>query len=244
MAQAAKHLYEFGPFRIDPSEGLLLRDEQPIPLAPKAFEALLLLVESSGHLIEKGVLMQKLWPDSFVEEANLSKYIFTLRQALSDGEDGQKYIETVPKRGYRFVASVQKLAAESVEQAPAEMLSCEGEEAKTVTSTTRWRIALVSAALAATAMVLLVWLDPGEWRARLFGGPARPVRTIAVLPLQNLSGDTAQDYLADGMTEALTTDLARMESLQVISRTSAIQYKAAKKSLPVIARELNADAVV
>ena len=244
MAQAAKHLYEFGPFRIDPSEGLLLRDEQPIPLAPKAFEALLLLVESSGHLIEKGVLMQKLWPDSFVEEANLSKYIFTLRQALSDGEDGQKYIETVPKRGYRFVASVQKLAAESVEQAPAEMLSCEGEEAKTVTSTTRWRIALVSAVLAATAMVLLVWLDPGEWRARLFGGPARPVRTIAVLPLQNLSGDTAQDYLADGMTEALTTDLARMESLQVISRTSAVQYKAAKKSLPVIARELNADAVV
>jgi len=99
MAQAAKHLYEFGPFRIDPSEGLLLRDEQPIPLAPKAFEALLLLVESSGHLIEKGVLMQKLWPDSFVEEANLSKYIFTLRQALSDGEDGQKYIKTVPKRG-------------------------------------------------------------------------------------------------------------------------------------------------
>ncbi len=244
MVQAAKHLYEFGPFRIDPSEGLLLRDDQPIPLAPKAFEALLLLVESSGHLIEKEVLMQKLWPDSFVEEANVSKYIFTLRQALSDGEDGQKYIETVPKRGYRFVAPVQKLAAESVEQAPAEMPSREGEEAKTVTSTTRWRIALVAAVLAATAVVLLVWLDPGERRARLFGGPARPVRTIAVLPLQNLSGDTAQDYLADGMTEALTTDLARMESLQVISRTSAIQYKAAKKSLPVIARELNADAVV
>jgi len=244
MAQAAKHLYEFGPFRMDPSEGLLLRDDQPIPLAPKAFEALLLLVESSGHLIEKEVLMQKLWPDSFVEEANVSKYIFTLRQALSDGEEGQKYIETVPKRGYRFVAPVQKLAAESVEQAPAEMPSREGEEAKTVTSTTRWRIALVAAVLAATAVVLLVWLDPGEWRARLFGGPARPVRTIAVLPLLNLSGDTAQDYLADGMTEALTTDLARMESLQVISRTSAIQYKATKKSLPVIARELNADAVV
>ena len=244
MAQAAKHLYEFGPFSMDPSEGLLLRDDQPIPLAPKAFEALLLLVESSGHLIEKEVLMQKLWPDSFVEEANVSKYIFTLRQALSDGEEGQKYIETVPKRGYRFVAPVQKLAAESVEQAPAEMPSREGEEAKTVTSTTRWRIALVAAVLAATAVVLLVWLDLGEWRARLFGGPARPVRTIAVLPLLNLSGDTAQDYLADGMTEALTTDLARMESLQVISRTSAVQYKAAKKSLPVIARELNADAVV
>jgi len=244
MSQAAKHLYEFGPFRMDPSEGLLLRDGQPIPLAPKAFEALLLLLESSGHLIEKEVLMQKLWPNSFVEDANLSKYIFTLRQALGDGEVGQKYIETVPKRGYRFVAPVQKLAAESVEQAPAEMLSRVGEEAKTVTPTTRWRVALVGAVLAATAVALVLWLFPGEWRARLFGSLARPVRTIVVLPLQNLSGDTAQDYFADGMTEALTTDLARIESLQVISRTSAIQYKAAKKSLPAIAGELHADAVV
>jgi len=244
MSQAAKHLYEFGPFRMDPSEGLLLRDGQPIPLAPKAFEALLLLLESSGHLIEKEVLMQKLWPNSFVEDANLSKYIFTLRQALGDGEVGQKYIETVPKRGYRFVAPVQKLAAESVEQAPAEMPSRVGEEAKTVTPTTRWRVALGGAVLAATAVALVLWLFPGEWRARLFGRLARPVRTIVVLPLQNLSGDTAQDYFADGMTEALTTDLARIESLQVISRTSAIQYKAAKKSLPAIARELHADAVV
>jgi TolB-like protein/DNA-binding winged helix-turn-helix (wHTH) protein/Flp pilus assembly protein TadD len=244
MSQAAKHLYEFGPFRIDPSEGLLLRDGQPIPLAPKAFEALLLLLESSGHLIDKEVLMQKLWPNSFVEDANLSKYIFTLRQALGDGEVGQKYIETVPKRGYRFVAPVQKLVAESVEQAPAEMPSRVGEEAKTVTPTTRWRVALVGAALAATAVALVLWVDPGEWRARLFVGLARPVRTIVVLPLQNLSGDTAQDYFADGMTEALTTDLARIESLQVISRTSAIQYKAAKKSLPAIAHELHADAVV
>jgi len=244
MSQAAKHLYEFGPFRMNPSEGLLLRDGQPIPLAPKAFEALLLLLESSGHLIEKEVLMQKLWPNSFVEDANLSKYIFTLRQALGDGEVGQKYIETVPKRGYRFVAPVQKLAAESVEQAPAEMLSRVGEEAKTVTPTTRWRVALVGAVLAATAVALVLWLFPGEWRARLFGSLARPVRTIVVLPLQNLSGDTAQDYFADGMTEALTTDLARIESLQVISRTSAIQYKAAKKSLPAIAGELHADAVV
>ncbi len=243
MSQAAKHLYEFGPFRMDPSEGLLLRDGQPIPLAPKAFEALLLLLESSGHLIEKEVLMQKLWPNSFVEDANLSKYIFTLRQALGDGEVGQKYIETVPKRGYRFVAPVQKLAAESVEQAPAEMPSRVGEEAKTVTPT-RWRVALVGAVLAATAVALVLWLFPGEWRARLFGSLARPVRTIVVLPLQNLSGDTAQDYFADGMTEALTTDLARIESLQVISRTSAIQYKEAKKSLPAIAGELHADAVV
>jgi TolB-like protein/Flp pilus assembly protein TadD len=107
-----------------------------------------------------------------------------------------------------------------------------------------WHTAGFFAAIFSVIAIALAVTNPGEWRARLFGGPARQVRTIAVLPLQNLSGDAAQDYFADGMTEALTTDLARMESLQVISRTSAIQYKAAKKSLPVIARELNADAVV
>ena len=92
-----------------------------------------------------------------------------------------------------------------------------------------WRV------LAATALALVLWLFPGKWRARLFGGlcPAG-AHNRGMLPLQNLSGDTAQDYFADGMTEALTTDLARIESLQVISRTSAIQYKAAKKSLPAM----------
>lgn len=107
-----------------------------------------------------------------------------------------------------------------------------------------WHTAGLFAVIFSVIAITLAITNPGEWRARLFGGLVQPVRTIVVLPLQNLSGDTAQDYLADGMTEALTTDLARMESLQVISRTSAIQYKAAKKSLPVIARELNADAVV
>lgn len=107
-----------------------------------------------------------------------------------------------------------------------------------------WRAAALFVAIAAASAIVLTVADPGEWRARLFGGPAKPVRTIAVLPLQNLSGDAAQDYFADGMTEALTTDLARIESLQVISHTSAMQYKAAKQSLPAIARALQADAVV
>ena len=107
-----------------------------------------------------------------------------------------------------------------------------------------WPAALLFAAVALVIAIALAVTNPGEWRARLFGGAAAPVRTIAVLPLLNLSGDPGQDYFADGMTEALTTDLARMESLQVISRTSTMQYKAAKKPLPVIARELNADAIV
>jgi TolB-like protein/Flp pilus assembly protein TadD len=105
-----------------------------------------------------------------------------------------------------------------------------------------WRPALFGAFLLAVIAVAVI--NRGDWRERLFGGVAGPVRAIAVLPLQNLTGDSAQDYFADGMTEALTTDLARMETLQVISRTSTMQYKTAKKSLPLIARELNAGAIV
>lgn len=106
-----------------------------------------------------------------------------------------------------------------------------------------WHTAGLFAVIFSVIAITLAVTNPGGWRARLFGG-LQPVRTIAVLPLQNLSGDAAQDYFADGMTEALTTDLARMESVGVISRTSSMQYKGTKKSLPVIARELHADAVI
>jgi eukaryotic-like serine/threonine-protein kinase len=106
-----------------------------------------------------------------------------------------------------------------------------------------WPVALFGVSALAIAIVALV-MSPGDWRARLFGGASGPVHAIAVLPLQNLTGDSTQEYFADGMTEALTTDLAKIESLKVISRTSTMQYKAAKKSLPAIARELRADAII
>jgi len=109
----AKHLYGFGSFIVDAAEGLLLRDGQPIPLTPKAFETLIALVENSGHVLGKDELMRRVWPDSFVEENNLSQNISLLRKALGDGgAGGQKYIETVPKRGYRFVAGVASVRDE------------------------------------------------------------------------------------------------------------------------------------
>ena len=109
MSLQTKHIYEFGPFRLDEAEHLLLRDGEAVPLTPKAFDLLLALVERHGHLLEKDELLKKVWPDTFVEEANLASNISQLRKALGDGENGQRYIETVPKRGYRFVASVKKV---------------------------------------------------------------------------------------------------------------------------------------
>ena len=112
MSKTPQTLYEFGPFRLDPAEGRLLRDGDPVPLTPKAFDMLLALVEQSGHVLAKEELMGRLWPDSFVEEANLAQQVSTLRKALGRREQGGHYIETVPKRGYRFVAAVRERQAE------------------------------------------------------------------------------------------------------------------------------------
>src|SRR5215468_8415498 len=117
MSLQTKHIYEFGPFRLDAGEHLLLRDGEAVPLTPKAFDLLVALIERHGRLLEKEELLKKVWPDTFVEEANLASNISQLRKALGDGENGQRFIETAPKRGYRFVASVKEIAAESVEPA-------------------------------------------------------------------------------------------------------------------------------
>src|SRR5262245_55197584 len=108
--------YEFGPFRLDPSERLLLRDGQNLPLTPKALEALLLLVANSGRVVEKQELIEALWPDSFVEEANLTNNISLLRKVLGDSSEEPSYIETVPRRGYRFVAAVRRAEPAANEQ--------------------------------------------------------------------------------------------------------------------------------
>src|SRR5262249_50891134 len=104
-----KHIYEFGPFRLDAAEHLLLCDGEAVPLTPKAFDILLALVEAHGHLLEKDELLKKVWPDTFVEEANLASNISQVRKALGEGENGQRFIETAPKRGYRFIATVKKI---------------------------------------------------------------------------------------------------------------------------------------
>jgi DNA-binding winged helix-turn-helix (wHTH) protein len=104
--------YDFGPFRVNADERLLFRGSDLVPLTPKAFDMLLVLVESNGQLLTKEELMKRVWPDSFVEEANLSHNIYKLREALGDGAAGEKYIQTLPRRGYRFVARVTESAPE------------------------------------------------------------------------------------------------------------------------------------
>src|SRR5580698_4929004 len=110
MGSPVKHLLEFGSFRIDPEQRLLLRDRRPVPLSPKAFDLLLALTEHGGQVVLKDDLMKMLWPDTFVEESNLGQHVFQLRKALGERPQDHSYIITVPGRGYRFVPQVRAVA--------------------------------------------------------------------------------------------------------------------------------------
>jgi TolB-like protein/DNA-binding winged helix-turn-helix (wHTH) protein/Tfp pilus assembly protein PilF len=257
MTRPIKQLYEFGPFRLDTAEHTLLRDGQPIPLRPKVYDLLVVLVENRGHLVDKEQLMSSVWAEQFVEEGNINKNISMLRQALGESDGGTKFIETVPKRGYRFVAEVREVndngQAELLTQAAArpahehqhpretheESLPLSQPAQAQATRFNKHWIALVIVPLLALAAIVYVVLTRQPSRSAT---PA--VRSIVVLPFQNLSGDASQDYLVDGVTDALIGDLAQIGALRVISRTSAMHYKGTNKSLPEIAKELNVDAVV
>jgi TolB-like protein/DNA-binding winged helix-turn-helix (wHTH) protein/Tfp pilus assembly protein PilF len=241
MNQQTKHLYAFGPFRFDPEERLLLRDGKPVALAPKVAETLSLLVHDAGHLVEKDDLIKGLWPDAFVEEGNLNKNIFVLRKTLGQWDGGREYIETVPKRGYRFVAPVnQSVEEDSAPQPPV--------EAKTPASS-RWvqwlrTVKAMGILLLPVLAVFATWRIPWNRLAQSVPSDIPTIHSLAVLPLENLSGDPSQDYFADGMTDELITTLGQIRSLRVISRTSVMQYRGIHKTLLQIARELKVDAIV
>src|SRR6185295_3527347 len=110
MSAGHEFLYQFGPYTVDGRERVLMRQGRPIPLAPKILETLLVLIRHSGHIVEKEQLMSEVWPATYVEEANLTQNISILRKVLSDGNNGSSYIETVPRRGYRFVVAVRKIS--------------------------------------------------------------------------------------------------------------------------------------
>ena len=107
-----RQFYQFGPFRLDPEERVLMRNGAPIPLRPKVTDTLCLLVENAGHVVDKDQILKHVWPDAFVEEGNINKHIFILRKTLGPWDDGREYIETVSKRGYRFIAAVNEVVEE------------------------------------------------------------------------------------------------------------------------------------
>ena len=238
-AMERKQLFEFGRFHLDPVERLLLSGQERVELPPKAFDTLVALVRNSGRLVTKDELLRAVWPDVVVEEGNLSQAVYQLRRALRDGEEGERLIETVPRQGYRFLAAVR----EGEEPAVASPYLRPDGPSSGVAATPparRWPRWLVGGL--ALAAVLFAALSSARFlRAR---AQASSLRSIAVLPLQNLSTDPNQEFFAEGMTDELITRLAQVRELKVVSKTSVMQYKGTRKALPQIGRELGVDAVV
>src|SRR5260370_14666424 len=239
MLGKGKIVYEFGPYRLDSAQHLLFRDDELSSLQPKAVETLVVLVENHGQLVEKEELMKAVWPDTFVEEANLTVHVSALRKLFQEDAHHGGYIETVPRRGYRFVAPVVEQLVVNGAPAAGELA---GQPESASPARRPWSLRLTIAGLCVLALLAVGLALKGK--GRLFSAAPRRIHSVAVLPLQNLSGDPSQEYLADGLTEALVTDLVQIRSLRVISRTSIMTYKGTKKKLPEIARELNVDAVV
>jgi TolB-like protein/DNA-binding winged helix-turn-helix (wHTH) protein/Flp pilus assembly protein TadD len=233
----ARPTYRFGDFEFDPRLGELRRQGHKVKLREQPSQILTLLLARAGDLVTREEARQALWPgDTFVDfDVGLNSAIKRLRDALDDSAEEPRFVETLPRRGYRFIASVEAPSLPLPQPTATEVLARPG----------RLRLSRVAPPLTALTVVLvaLVLSATGDVSHR-DRSDAVQVQSIAVLPFENLTGGREQDYFADGMTDAVIAHLAQVRALRVISRTSVMQYKQTDKLLPRIAHDLNVDAVV
>ena len=221
--------YVFGPFRLVPDECLLLRNGEPVALTPRAFDLLRLLVESAGHLMSREELIKALWPTAVVEDNSLPWNVSAVRKALGDSSEEPRYIETVPRRGYRFIAPVEVIGVNE-----------SGRDRKDETRRRPgwpWLITgeLVAVAIVAVALAMS-WPRLAGVSRTAATAPQRP--SIAVLPFKNLNVDKQDAYFVAGIQDLILTKLADIGELKVISRTSTAKYQSHPDDLKTIARQL------
>lgn len=245
-------IVRFGVFEVSFLSGEVRKAGVRVRVQQQPMKLLEILLERPGELVTREDLRRRVWPNEsfgdFDQAVNVA--IAKLRNALGDSAENPRYIETLPKRGYRFIAAVTVLGnGSSSSPKPETNLVASHEVAASAASSgnsiafarpARRRYAmLVVASLLFLVLATLAW-----WWSHSRFQSKNQIRSLAVLPLDNLSGDESQNYFADGMTDELITDLAQIGALRVVSRTSVMQYKNSRKPLPQIARELNVDAVV
>lgn len=226
----------FGAFELDVEAGELRKNGLRIRLGDQPLQVLTLLLEHAGQVVTREQLRQRLWSsDTFVDfEKGLNAAVKRLREALSDSAENPRFIETVPRHGYRFIVPVGSAVEPGVEPAAGESSETRSRHARP------WWVGIVvllviGATIIPASRRLMQWLQPSAPSA---------IHSLAVLPLENLSTDPNQAYFSDGMTEALITELGKVRGLRVISRQSVMQYKGTTKTVPQIAKELKVKTVV
>lgn len=240
---AVVQFYRFGVFEVDPRAGELRRQGRKIKLQKKSLQLLILLMERAGEVVLRDELRGGLWPaDTFVDfDANIKTALNRLRQSLGDSAENPVFIETIPKTGWRFIAPVTKVERTGVsgDETDGGVIGSPVyvEVASSGARTRPWKIVAASALLLAVALAWLVLL---VGRTRKLPAASSKSQVLLVLPFDNLSGDSAQDFFSDGVTDEMITLLGERvpEGLSVIARTSAMQYRATRKPLAQIAREL------
>jgi TolB-like protein/DNA-binding winged helix-turn-helix (wHTH) protein len=229
----------FDRFELDLRSGELRKDGRKIRLQAQPFQLLALLIEQAGEVVARDKVCRALWhTETFVDfDHSMAASVNKIREALGDSAEHPRFVETLPRRGYRFIGQIRRDLPVVVALPRSQGVP------RLSTWLARWpRIVGGISITVVTLLVTLGWKMMRDGNVTLSSGPQ--IRSLAVLPLANLSGQPDQDYFADGITEELTTDLGKISALRVISRTSSMQYKGSKKPLPEIARELNVDAIV
>lgn len=249
MNQRALHFYEFGPFRLNVTERLLQRGIEPVPLTPKVFDTLLVLVENNGHVLEKNELMQQLWPDSFVEESSLTQNISLIRRALSEGDTECSYIETIPKRGYRFNAVVHECdeisngnALKAVDASHISRQPQTGTPALPAVAQSKPKNKFYLGVVAA-CLVLAILIGGVFWFRQKRNASFAP-RSVAVLPFKTIGTNGEADLLGLGMADALIIKLSRLDQLTVLPTSSIFGFTKRDKDPVAIGRDLGVDSVL
>ncbi len=246
----SRQCVRFGVFELDFRSEELRKHGRKVKLQGQPVKILAILLARPGEMVTREALRKELWPeDTFVNfDDGLNSAIKKLREALGDSRESSRFIETLPRRGYRFIAPVEE--AESAAPGPSPSYDPPVQALAGRRWSRYWLPVMVGAGVLAFFFIF-IGAYGARWRERP-GAETRPhpatvqhpIQSLAVLPLENLSSDPDQEYFAEGMTEALTTDLAKIGTLKVISRTSSMQFKGTKKPLQQIAQELNVDALV
>jgi DNA-binding winged helix-turn-helix (wHTH) protein/TolB-like protein/thioredoxin-like negative regulator of GroEL len=243
MPHDRKDLLEFGPFRLDAAERQLLRGETPVPLTAKAFDVLLLLVENADRTVSKEEFMETVWSGTVVEESNLTDNVSTLRQTLGDDAREPRYIRTVPRRGYRFVAPVSVVSPDSslsggTPQGSSAPISLPVVATKAFPKV-RWRMFVLAAGVGLAAIVAIFL-----WRRDREPVAAPRVRSIAVLPFDPLDADAVNGHLGVGIADSLISRLTSIEALVVRPPSAVLGYAGRKQDALAVAREQNVDAFI